>query len=161
MRFVRFLPILALLTGALLTSCGARQARDTAVTNAVPAPNASAPRTSVEELGLVINIPYEAEDAVWKDDPSQKKLTAVLRFDPQDTAKIVAAAEKTRPPQPATLASETWFPPDLLAESEVRGVDEILGKAYAANQFFQGDYTDGRLIRVDGNDYLILELTGK
>lgn len=110
---------------------------------------------------MIINIPYEAEDAVWKENKANKKLTAVLRFDPEDTVKVVAEAEKAGAPQPVTVPAETWFPQDLVAENDVSGADDIAGKAYPANQFFQGDYTEGRLIRVNGNDYFILELNSK
>ena len=145
---------------ALLAGCGGRQAAGNSAPNAT-APASNTAQTSVEDLGLLINIPYEAEDAVWKENKAAKKLTAILRFDQQDTAKIVAEAEKTRPPQPVTVPAETWFPADLTTVSDTRGDDEIAGKAYAADQFFQGDYMDGRLIRVDGNDYFILELNSK
>lgn len=149
--------------GMFLSGCGAKSdaSVDANASGVQPAANANAALSSVEELGLVINFPYEPEDAVWKEDKAAGRLIAVLRFDPADTGKLAAQAENSGAPQPVVVAPETWFPAELTAESDIRGVDEIPGKAYAADQFFQGVYTSGRLVRVDGNDYFILELNAK
>lgn len=110
---------------------------------------------------MLIRLPYESEDCLWKEDASHKKLTAVLRFDTQDTAKLLADVEKVKAGEAATLPVETWFPPDLLVASDVRGDDQLRGVAYAADPFFQDPYTTGRLVRVEDTDYFVLQLSAK
>ena len=121
--------------------------------------NSNAAKTNVEELGLLVTIPYEAEDIVWKEDAAHKKITAVLRFSPEDANKITADATARQAPQNVTLSSSSWFPAELIAQSEMTGDDQLHGTAYAADAFYQEPYTTGRLVRVEGTDYFVLELT--
>jgi len=123
------------------------------------AENSNAAKTNVEELGLLVTIPYEAEDIVWKEDTAHKKITAVLRFSPEDANKITADATARQAPQNVTLSSSSWFPAELIAQSEMTGDDQLHGTAYAADAFYQEPYTTGRLVRVEGTDYFVLELT--
>ncbi len=123
--------------------------------------NANAVKSNIEELGLLVTVPYEAEDVVWKEYPSQKRIVAVLRFSPADSAKLIAEAEKFRKPETAAISSETWFPAELIAQSEMSGEDNLNGRSYAANQFFQEPYSSGRLIRIDNTDYFVLDITAK
>ena len=126
-----------------------------------PTPDPNAPRTGGEELGLLITVPFEAEDCIWKQDASTKRITAVLRFDAEDTGKLAAQVEKIRPPQDASIPMQTWFPGDMIVDSDLRGDDQLRGKAYAADPFFQDPYVSGRLLRVGGTDYWILEIEPK
>jgi hypothetical protein len=123
--------------------------------------SAGSARTNVEELGVLINMPFETEEALWKESPNQKKVVAVLRFSPADSNKVVAQAEKFRKPNPVSVSSETWFPPELIAQSELSGNDTLKGTAYAANDFFQPPYTDGQITRIADTDYFVLELNAK
>jgi len=131
------------------------------------APNANAaaadrePKTNAEELGVLVNIPFEAEDIVWKEEPGTKALVAVLRFAPADSAKVVAEAEKVRPPANVTLQSETWYPDELVAQSDTSGDDTLKGLSYAADMFLLPPYNEGRLVRVEGTDYFVLEVSIK
>lgn len=166
MKILKAGVILALLfCVASLASCGGsanKSANSLSATSSNQANgNANAVRSNVEELGVIVNIPFEAEDVVWKEYPSQKKLIAVLRFSTADSAKIVAEAEKIKPSEAASISSETWFPAELIAQSEMAGDDNLNGRAYAANQFFQEPYISGRVIRVENTDYFILDLTAK
>src|SRR4051794_34059338 len=101
MKKFRFAFILSLfLLAASILGCGgegqnANQRTDAAA--AKPAENPNATKTNAEELGLLINIPYDTEDIAWKGGASQKKITAVLRFSNEDTAKIVAESQKAGP----------------------------------------------------------------
>ena len=164
MTLAKILVVLALYSSAaFLSACSAsvnKQSNSVAVANK-PAENSNAARTNVEELGVIVNILYEAEDVAWKEDSAHKKLIAVLRFSPADSAKLVAEAEKVRAAEPANISSETWFPAELIAQGETSGEDNLKGQSYAANQFFQEPYTNGRIVRVDGTDYFVLELTAK
>jgi hypothetical protein len=102
-------------------------------------------------------MPYEAEDIVWRSDA--KSVTAVLRFDQVDTTRLVAEAEKIRPPEDVSVPLRAWFPDELVEKSDMTGSDTLNGKSYAADQFFQEPFDGGRVVRVDGTDYFILELT--
>jgi hypothetical protein len=123
--------------------------------------NNDSARTNVEELSLQISVPYESEDVVWKEDPGHKKLVAVFLFSPQQSARVIAEAEKIKPPEGVTLGSESWFPPELIAQSEMTGDDTLKARAYAANAFFGGSYNEGRIARIQGTDYFVLELFAK
>jgi hypothetical protein len=122
---------------------------------------ANAAKTNVEELGLLINMPYEAEEIVWKEDPQHKKVIAVLRFSPEDSKKLISDVEKLKTPEKTTIPTQTWFPPELIAQGDVGGDDTINGLAYSANTFAQPPYNDGRLIHIEGTDYFVLEVSAK
>lgn len=119
--------------------------------------NANTTKTNVEELGILVNIPYEVEDIVWKDDPTKKKLLAVLRFSPADSGKLIAEAESIRPAQQVNLPTEAWFPAELIAQSDMSGDDTLNGKSYAATNFLLEPYVTGSITRIENTDYFILE----
>lgn len=123
--------------------------------------NPNAPKTNVEELGVLVNVPYEAEDIVWKETASHKKLIAVLRFSTINCDKLVADAVKYRQPETVTIDNETWFPDDLIAYGDMSGDDTLKGTSYAANAFLQDPFTEGRVVRIEGTNYFVLEATAK
>ncbi|MEO6050807.1 MAG: hypothetical protein ABIP78_05670 [Pyrinomonadaceae bacterium] len=123
--------------------------------------NANSAKTNVEELGILVNVPYEAKDVVWKEDSANKKVIAVFRFSPADANKIVAEAEKTGARENVSVAVEIWFPDELTAQSDMSGDSSLKGLAYPANAFFQEPYTSGKIIRIEGGDYFVLELSAK
>ncbi|HEX8638579.1 MAG TPA: hypothetical protein VF692_10990, partial [Pyrinomonadaceae bacterium] len=90
--------------------------------------------------------------------PTGKKMTAVLKFTAEDAARIVAQAETYRPATPAQIETESWFPAELIAQSELSGDETLKGNAYAANDFLQPPYSDGKLTRLENSSYFILEL---
>ena len=165
MTLVKTVVILALFfCTALLPACrgsGNKSANSKASAANQANENANTTKTNVEELGVIVNVQYEAEDVVWKEDTAHKKVIAVLRFSPADSAKLVAEAEKVRPAELANISSETWFPAELIAQSEMSGDDDLKGQSYAANQFFQEPYTNGRIVRIENTDYFVLELSAK
>jgi hypothetical protein len=99
--------------------------------------NSNSPKSNAEELGLLINLSYDTDESLWKEDAANKKLTAVLRFTPADANTVVSQAEKIRAPQEVEIATETWFPGELIAQSELSGDGNLKGRSYAANDFFQ------------------------
>ena len=153
-----------LLCSAVLSSCGGpgtnSKPSSTAAVNA-SAENSNASKTNVEELSLLINVLFEPEDIVWKEDKAHKALIAVLRFSADDANKLVADAAVRRAPQPVTLNSSSWFPAELIAQSDMSGDESLHGMAYAADAFYQDPFTSGRLVRIDGTDYFVLELSSK
>ena len=130
-------------------------------TSSNAASNANSARTNAEELGLLINMPYETEEIVWKEDQPHKKIIAVMRFSPENSKRIVADAEKTKAPEKVTIPISTWFPAELIAQGDMGGEDNVNGLAYAANAFFQDPYDQGRLVHVEDTDYFVLEVSSK
>jgi hypothetical protein len=148
----------------ILASCSGQPANSNSQTSPAAdraADNSSAAKTNVEELGMLINVPYESDEVFWKEDVKGKKLVAILRFAPAEANRLIADAEKIRPAQNVTIATESWFPPELVAQSDTTGDDTLNGKAYAANAFLQDPYNDGRITRIQDTDYFILEVTAK
>jgi len=122
---------------------------------------------------MAIKMPFHPEEAVWREDvlgksgdnrvpaPTDKKLTAVLRFLKDDAAKITAQAEKYKPATPATINTEKWFPAELIAQSQTSGDETVKGSSYPANDFLNPPYSDGKITRIEGTDYFVLELFAK
>ena len=156
--------ILTLILSALLleNACGVGQSNSNSSANVNAAQaNSNATKTNVEELGMLINVPYESEEVFWRDDLQHKKIIAVLRFSQSEANRLISDATKIQPPQQVSINPESWFPPELVAQSETSGDDTLSGKAYPANAFFQDPYKEGRIINIDDTDYFILELTAK
>ena len=122
---------------------------------------ADEPRTNVEELGLLVTVPYETEDVVWKESPSGKKVTAVLLFSKATAERVVAEAQAFGAGQAVTLSPETWFPDELIAQGEMSGDAAVLGTAYPANAFFHEKYNSGRITRIEGGDHFVLEVSAQ
>ncbi len=133
--------------------------------------NANSTKDDAEGLGMIVKLPFESEDAVWREEklvsadengrlPSQNetKLTAVLLFKAEDAEKIVAQAQTYKQTFPTDIASENWFPAELIAQSQLSGDETVKGTTYAANDFFQSPYTDGKITRIQASNYFILEL---
>ena len=116
-------------------------------------------KTNVEELSLLVNVPYEAEDIVWKEYTAVKKVIAVLRFSPEDANKVAASAEKYGAPEHVGLPVETWFPDELIAQGEMSGDRALKGLAYSANDFYLTPYTSGKITRIEASDYFVLEVS--
>lgn len=166
MKIFRAVVILALFASVIAFSgCGPgnKNANMSAIATASNSTleNANSAKTNVEELGLLINIPYDAEDIVWKEVVDQKRLIAVLRFSTEDANKVVADAIRREAPQNVTLSSETWFPAELIAQSEMSGDDSLNGLAFSADIFYQEPFTSGPIVRIEGTDYFVLYLSAK
>ena len=133
--------------------------------------NQSQAKDDAEELGKMINLQYETEEALWKTEPMVKtqsndraaeptdtKLIAVLKFKPEDAQKVAAQAQTYKQPTETSLNVEEWFPPELVAKSQESGDETIKGNVYAPNDFTQSPYLNGTLTRISGTDYFVLEL---
>ena len=135
---------------------------DAAANNAMaPGETGNSARTNVEELALLVNMPYEADDVVWKEDSAHKKVTAVLHFSRPDADKIAADAASRQSPKDVIVPSESWFPAELIAQSEMGGDDGLKGQAYSADAFYMEPYTTGRIVRVMDTEYFVLQLSAK
>lgn len=157
--------IFVLSIAALLSACGSGSMSNSNASggnsNKSQTSNAIAVRNDVEELGLRVNVPFETEELVWKEVADGKSLIAIMRFTPENSAKVVAEAEKIRPATRVDVTSETWFPPELIAQADMTGDDRLAGSSYAANSFLLPPFTEGTLVRIDNTDYFILNATAK
>lgn len=112
---------------------------------------------NLEEIGMLVKVPYEPEDVLWLEEPG-RKLTIVLLYLPVDVQKIVTDAEKHGAATNVSIEPADWFPKELISQHDLSG-EPLQGKQYSANDFFQAPYNSGRLIRIDGTDYFVVELT--
>lgn len=168
--------------GQILVACNAGEnqydasqssSANQSVNAQVSVENANSVKDTVEELELTVKLPAHPEEVLWREDKTaaqsnvatntqtDRKMTAILKFTAEDAAKIVAQAETYQPPTPAQIETETWFPAELKAQSELSGDETLKGNSYAANDFFQPPYETGKLTRLADSNYFILELSGK
>ncbi|HQZ95788.1 MAG TPA: hypothetical protein PLP21_05685 [Pyrinomonadaceae bacterium] len=153
---------IAVVVASMFSACGGNSGNGN--TNAQktatrPAENPNTVRTNVEELGVLVKVPYETEDIVWKEITAKKKIIAIMRFSAADANKIVAEAGGT--PENTGIAVESWFPEELIAQTEMSGDNALKGVSYPATAFYQDPYTSGKITRVEGSDYFILEIQSK
>lgn len=121
------------------------------------------PKDDVEELERIVKLPFQPEETTWRETDvnaatGEKKLTAVLKFLAEDANKIIAQAETYKPAVVSDIDAEDWFPAELIAQSQLSGDGHLKGKSYAANDFLQTPYSNGKLTRIDDTDYFVLEL---
>lgn len=144
----------------LLVACGDGDSNsNTAYRPTAPNARQNEPRTNAEELGMLIKMPYETEDIVWKEFPNSNRIVAAIRFTTANANKIVAESGGT--PEGATVPVEPWFPDELIAQSEMSGDRSLKGTAFPATIFYQEPYTVGKVTRIEGTDYFIVDMIGK
>ncbi len=168
--------LIAMMVAAIFTACassGIQNSNVNSTNRAVNSNSANLVKDDIEELEMHVKIPFRPQEAIWREDvlgkpgdnrvpaPTDKKLTAVLRFLGEDADKITAQAEKYKPAAPETLNTEKWFPPELIAQSRTSGDETLKGFSYPANDFYNAPYTNGKITRIEGTDYFVLELFAK
>src|SRR5215213_879420 len=172
--------IIALLIAAVFTACtsdGTKTSNSSqsnqASNTAANSNNSNSVKDDVDELELMIKLPFHPEDAVCREEPlgktgesrvpgpTDKKLVAVLRFLKDDADKSAAQAEKYKAGAPEVINTESWFPAELIAQSQTSGDETLKGLSYPANDFYNAPYTDGKITRIEGTDYFIVELFAK
>lgn len=168
-QFVKFLTAAILSSFLIWTAACSNSAETSNVVNSsnsnqdVNNSNAISAKDDIEELGTIIKLPEMPEEVVWREEqsanPNGKKLTAVLKFNSEAAAKIVEAAAKIKPVAPAEVGTESWFPNELTAQSQLSGNESLKGIAYSADDFYNSPYQNGRLTRIDETNYFVLELT--
>ena len=141
--------------------------------NQTAAANSNSVKNNPDELEMLIKLPFPPEDVDFREDalgktnnervpgPTDKKLVAVLLFKKEDADKIVAQAEKIKAPTPEIINTEIWFPAELIAQSQMSGDETLKGLSYPANDFYNAPYSDGKITRIEGTDYFVLELLAK
>jgi hypothetical protein len=167
--------IIAILAAAILAACTSSQPQNANQANqsAEASTNSNSVKNNVDELEMLIKLPFHPEEADWREEPmgkaandrvpgpTDKKLVAILRFLKPDADNIVAQAEKRKAPTPASVNTENWFPGELVAQSQTSGDETLKGLTYAADDFYNPPYSDGKLTRIEGTDYFLLELFTK
>lgn len=131
---------------------------------------AKAANDSAEELADFIELPFEPVEVEWREKsaasgspgtPLERKLVAVMRFTSEHANRITAEAGKLGPTTPATIETEEWYPDELIAHSEMNGDTGLGATVYRADIFYRAPFSEGRLLRIDGTDYFVLELFAK
>lgn len=117
----------------------------------------------VAALGNQVLLPFVPVDVRFVEenikDTNDKKLTAVMEFTAEDAKNLAAQAEKNRPAEAVEIGTEQWFPEELVAQSQLSGNESLKGNAYAATDFLQLPYKNGRLIKIENSNYFVLELS--
>jgi len=159
-RFAAFL--LLIIFVQTLLGCGSPSSNQNSSgpgTNTSSSVSNVVPKDNAEELALLVNLPFEAEEVAWNEIPESKTLTAVIRFSPQNAGKMSAELARTGAGTPETLAVETWYPAELLAQAELSGESSIKGKSYSAEAFLNPPYTKGKITQIENTDYFILQMS--
>lgn len=153
--------LLIIASSALTLSCGSSGENSNAPAVARPAAanEERQAKTNAEELGLLVKMPYETEDIAWKTYGSNKRILAAMRLSSADADRVVADAGGIG--EAASVQAEPWFPEELTAQSEMSGDGALKGTAYPATAFFQPPYSTGRVVRVSGTDYVILDVSAQ
>src|SRR5215203_248956 len=152
--------IIALFFAAALTACSSNADKNSNSNQANQvannAANSNSVKDDVDELEMTIKMPFHPEEAVWREEalgksntdrvpgPTDKKLVAVLRFLKEDADRIAAQAEKYKAAAPETITPDSWFPAELVAQSQTSGDETLKGASYPANDFYNAPYTDGK-----------------
>ena len=163
MPFARPLLVLILLvTSQLLSACSSGP-RDSNASNSAPS-NASnranvGPQDSVEEFADLVRLPFAPEEVAWKEASGGKSITAVVRFSPENAAKMAVEVAKNGQPVVEALTVETWYPAELIAQSEMTGESTVKGQTYPAEAFLNPPYTKGKITRIENTDYFILQIS--
>src|SRR4030095_15293826 len=162
MRFSRLAFLLLLISSLILPSCSNRTGNSNAANSS--AVNSSSttqtgPKDNIEEFGMVVRLPFQPEDVVWQERPDQKKLTAVIRFSPENASKMSAEVAKNGQGSPETVTVEGWYPNELIAQGELTGESTVKGVSYPAETFLNPPYTKGKITRIENTDYFILQIS--
>jgi hypothetical protein len=117
------------------------------------------PKDNVEELAMVVKLPFEPEEVAWEEKAAEGSLTAVIRFSHENAEKMSGEIAKNGAPTPERLTVEAWYPAELIAQSEMSGESTVEGKSYPAVPFLNPPYTKGKITRIDNTDYFILQIS--
>lgn len=168
--------IFALLaTIIFLSSCGSSEEINGNISASDTAQNAAQAnlvKDDIGELGKIINLPFEPLEVVWQESslnnagagnrvsaPNEKRLIAVLQFTPEEANRLIAQAEKYAQANPSVIDAESWFPVELIAQSQLSGDETLKGNSYAADDFFMESLNKGKLTHITDTNYFVLELT--
>lgn len=134
--------------------------------------NANSAKDDIDELAKIIKLPLMPEEVSYWEDGSakangdnqtsaapEKTFVVVLKYSPENAALLVGSIEKIKPPVDSDIETERRFPAELVAQSQLSGDETLKGKSYAADDFIQPPYKNGKITRIENTDYFVLELT--
>lgn len=160
MRFSKLALVLLLSTQTFFLACSDRADNINSSNSArANASDAHATKDNAEELGLLVHLPFEPEEVAWQEIPEQKKLIAVIRFTPENAAKMSAEVSKNGQGSPETVSVENWYPNELKAQGELTGESVVKGQSFPAEPFLNPPYTKGKITRIENTDYFILQIS--
>lgn len=147
---------------SLLSGCGSSDSNTNQTTNKPGNINNNSDLTKddIEELAKIVKLPFQPEEASWRES-ADKKIIAVMKFSATAANNLTSQIEKQKPAQNANLNAESWFPPELVAQSQQSGDESLKGKEYSAADFLLAPYTKGKITRIDETNYFVLELSGQ
>lgn len=143
-----------------LSSCSGPDTANTA-SNSVNQASANSQRMgndSAEELGSLIQMPFEPEEVTWRTSEAngRKRLVAVVLLTEEDHRAF--AAKHGSAGNDVQVNVERWFPVELITMGETSGEMTIGGKASPAAEFYQDPYIGGNVIFIPDTNYLVLDL---
>ena len=111
-----------------------------------------------DDLAEIIKLSFIPEDVVWQqyEVNGGKQIIAVIRFTPADTATILAQSQTG---EKVELAAERWYPQELIAQSDTAGDQVLHGTTFVTNIFYKDSFDKGKVIKLDGSDYFVLEIS--
>lgn len=159
---MRFTPTVLLSLVLILTQCvtSCSSANQNASNSPASNTNNSTPiaKDNIHEFADLVQLPFEPEEVAWNEQPG-KGLTAVVRFSAEDAERMTADLARSGQPAAETVTVESWFPAELLAQSDLTGESAVKGQSFSAASFLKPPYTSGKIIRVEGTDYFILQIS--
>ena len=151
------------------TSCSNVDSNTSEAGSGRPGSSQEKVREGLDELQGLITVPAEPEELLWTEEvlddeaaaklgqkSGTRRLLAVFRFEPgttDDFAPMFSGVGVA-----ASMEVEDWFPAELNAQGQAGGGGSVKGTAVGADRFFKPPYSQGRLIRIDGSSFYILEL---
>ena len=114
--------------------------------------------TRANRLGLAIYYNVDRFDAVTTTAFELKKSLHDMLFSPANADKVVSDASVHGPKQESKIEVASWYPAELISQSELAVEPDLPGEAYSGADFVQEPFKTGKLTRVTGTDYFILEL---
>lgn len=162
MQFSWLAPVLLVVFASQLFSGCSPKSGNTNSSNSSAAASTNSqtgPDDNIDEFMLLVRLPVQPEEVAWRDYPNQKKLVAVVRFSSENAAKMSAEVAKGAQPTSETLSVESWYPAELIAQSDVTGESTVKAQSYPAEPFLNPPYTKGKISRVENTDYFILQIS--
>lgn len=150
-----------LIVAQLITSCSSQGGNTANSANSqTSASNANrayaGPKDNVDELMILLRLPFVPEEVAWEENAENKSLVAVIRFSSEDAAQMAGEAAKAGPSTKENLTVESWYPAELRAQGELTGESIVTGQSYPAGPFLNPPYTKGKITRIENTDYYIL-----
>lgn len=160
---MRQIPLAAfLLLSFFAFACSSPTANNTVSNTTSNNDAANTAKDSVDDLSMMIRLPFEPDEATWKDpQQGENRLTAVLLYSNEDAAKFSSHLAAQGQPKPDTLSTEDWFPSELRSQSDLGGESTLKGQTYPAGDIVQPPYTEGKVTRIVDSNYFVVQLTAK